>query len=119
MKKLLLLIVGAFMLSTSSWAQEEIIFSAIGEGDYMPIGHGNPRSPIEMPLVYIEDYTLSFEANHPDYVLIIKDEDGSVVYNTMVFSAQTEVFLPSTLSGDYEIQLDFGGSYIFVGEISL
>jgi hypothetical protein len=34
-------------------------------------------------------------------------------------STQTQVVLPSSLSGDYEIQLDFGGSYIFVGEIVL
>ena len=62
---------------------------------------------------------LTFETSHPEYVLTIKDEDGSVVYSTVVYSTQTQVVLPSSLSGDYEIQLDFGGSYIFVGEIVL
>ena len=118
MKKLLLMIVGAFVLSTSLWAKEEIIFSVIGDGDYQPIGHGHGRPSIEVPLVYIDDYTLSFETNHPDYVLIIKDEDGNVVYNTTVFSAQTEVILPSTLSGDYEIQLVMG-NWLFTGWIAL
>jgi hypothetical protein len=69
-------------------------------------------------LVYIEDYTLTFVVGHPDYVLIIKDEDGVVVYNTTVFSAQTEVILPSTLSGDYEIQLVMG-NWLFTGWIAL
>ncbi len=118
MKKLLLIIVGAFMLSTSSWAKTIVPLSVNYDDEYNPIVHDIPRSPIEVPLVYIEDYTLTFEANHPDYVLIIKDEDGSVVYNTMVFSAQTEVFLPSTLSGDYEIDLVMG-NWLFTGMIEL
>lgn len=118
MKKLLLLIVGAFMLSTNVPAQVLVPLTVCITENEQPGGPGHPRSPIEVPLVYIEDYTLSFEANHPDYVLIIKDEDGSVVYNTMVFSAQTEVFLPSTLSGDYEIDLVMG-NWLFIGRIEL
>jgi hypothetical protein len=120
MKKLFLMIVGAFMLSTSLWAKEEIVFSVIGigDGDYQPIGHGAGRPSIEAPLVYIDDYTLTFEAYHPDYTLIIKDEDGDVVYSTSVYSAQTQVVLPSTLSGDYEIQLVMGNR-LFTGWINL
>ena len=48
----------------------------------------------------------------------VKDEDGDVVYTTTVFSAQTEVGLPSTLSGDYEIQLTMG-NWLFTGLIQL
>ena len=118
MKKLLLLIVGAFILSTSLWASTLVPLSVSIVDDNMPAGNQHGRPSIEVPLVYIEDYTLTFEANHPDYVLIIKDEDGSVVYNTMVFSAQTEVFLPSTLSGDYEIDLVMG-NWLFTGRIEL
>ena len=117
MKKLLLMIVGAFMLSTSLWAKEVISFS-VNYNDDMPITHGYPKNPIEVPLVYIDDYTLTFEAYHPDYALIIKDEDGDVVYSTTVFSAQTQVVLPSTLSGDYEIQLVMG-NWLFTGWINL
>ena len=119
MKKFLLVIVGAFMLSTSVWAQTLVPLTVTIEDDEQPGGNGNPRNPIEVPLVYIEDYTLIFETNHPEYILNIKDEDGIVVYSTVVYSTQTQVVLPSSLSGDYEIQLDFGGSYIFVGEIVL
>ena len=57
--------------------------------------------------------------DHPEYVLYIKDENNNVVYTTTVYSTQTQVILPSSLSGDYKIQLDFGGNYFFVGKIEL
>lgn len=117
MKKILLMIVGAFMLSTSLFAKEAIPFS-VHYDDNTPIGHGHGRGSIEVPLVYIEDNTLTFEINHPDYVLTIKDEDGDVVYTTTVFTTDTEVILPSTLSGDYEINLVMG-DWLFTGWINL
>ena len=107
MKKLLLFLFGAFILSTSVSAQE-LVPLTVSIIDEQPISHGHPRSPEETPIVYIDDYTLLFEANHPDYVLNIKDEDGDVVYSTVVYSAQTQVVLPSTLSGDYQIELVVG-----------
>jgi hypothetical protein len=60
----------------------------------------------------------SFAVDHPDYLLNIKDEDGNVVFSTVVWSAQTEVVLPSTLSGDYEIELVMG-NWLFSGWINL
>ena len=54
----------------------------------------------------------------PCDVLNIKDEDGDVVYSTVVYSSETQVVLPSTLSGDYEIQL-VTGNWCFWGYIEL
>ena len=82
-----------------------------------PLGNQN-KSPIEPPVVYIEDYTLSFAVNHPDYILYIKDEDGEVVYTTTVYSTQKQVILPSTLAGDYQIELAMG-YWLFTGWINL
>ena len=118
MKKFLLMIVGAFLLSTSLWAKTIVPLSVCIEDDEQPGTNGFPRSPIEVPLVYIEDYTLSFETNHPDYILTLKDEDGDVVYTTTVLSTDTEVILPSTLSGDYEVNLVMG-NWLFTGWINL
>ncbi len=118
MKKLLLFVLGAILFSTKLMAWEQIPFTVNGDIDDTPIGHGHGRPSIEMPLVYIEDYTLTFSIGHPDYVIIIKDEDGVVVYNTTVFSAQTEVILPSALSGDYEINIVMG-NWLFTGLITL
>ena len=118
MKKLLLFLISAFIFSTSVSAQELVPLTVCIEEDDQPGGNGHPRSPNETPIVYIDDYTLLFEANHPDYVLNIKDEDGDVVYSTVVSSTQTQVVLPSTLSGDYQIELVMG-NWLFTGWINL
>ena len=117
MKKLLLFLFSAFIFSTSMSAQV-LVPLTVGIIDEQPGGNGHPRSPNETPIVYIDDYTLLFEANHPDYVLNIKDEDGDVVYSTVVSSTQTQVVLPSTLSGDYQIELVMG-NWLFMGWINL
>ena len=118
MKKLFLLLFYTLILSTNGFAMELISFQISTCGEDERIGLGNPKSPIEVPTVYIEDYTLSFEVGHPDYVLNIKDEDGEVVYTTTVYSTQTEVVLPSTLSGEYKIELVMG-NWLFTGYINL
>ena len=117
MKKLLLIVFGAFVLSTSVSAQELVPLS-VCIIDEQPGGPGNPRTPITAPTVYIDDYTLLFETSHPEYVLYIKDEDDNVVYSTVVSSTQTQVILPSTLSGNYQIELVLD-NLLFKGWINL
>lgn len=117
MKKLLLFLFGAFILSTSVSAQE-LVPLTVSIIDEQPVTNGFPRTPITAPIVYIDDYTLLFEANHPEYALNIKDENNVVVYTTVVYSTQTQVILPSTLSGDYQIELVVN-KYYFCGYINL
>lgn len=118
MKKLLLFLFGAFLLSTSVSAQVLVPLTVCIEEDEQPGGPGYPKTPITTPKVYIDDYTLLFEANHPEYVLNIKDEGDNVVYTTTVYSTQTQVVLPSILSGDYQIELVMG-YWLFTGYITL
>ena len=118
MRKLFLVLIGAVLVSTSLFARVAIPLTLNGDDDNSSVGHSNPKSPDETPTVYIEDYTLYFETNHPEYVLNIKDEDGDVVYTAVVYSAQTQVVLPSTLSGDYVIELAMG-NWLFTGWINL
>lgn len=105
-----------------SYAQNNVVpYQVVLQGSYFdPYGTlgERPRNPIDPPVVYLEDYTLTFEVDHPEYVLYIKDEDEVVVYSTVVTSATTEVVLPSTLSGDYEIDLIMG-DWFFSGWIYL
>lgn len=117
MRKSFYLLLIALSLSTSAAAWDCIPF-AVGIIESMPIGHGHGKSPMRPPVVYIEDHTLAFVADHPEYILNIKDEDGEVVYTTTVFSTQTQVVLPSILSGDYEVNLVMG-NWLFVGWINL
>lgn len=117
MKKLLLIVFGAFIFCTSMSAQVLVPLS-VNYDEEQPGGNDYPRTPITAPTVYIDDYTLLFEVDHPEYVLYIKDEDDNVVYSTVVSSTQTQVVLPSTLSGDYQIELVMS-YWLFTGWINL
>jgi len=117
MKKFILLSLCAFMISTSVFAWEQIPLTAKDVNEE-PIGHNMPRGPIKSPTLYIDDHTLSFETNHPDYVLNIKDAEGVVVHTSSIYTTTTLVTLPLTLSGDFEIEL-ISSDWIFIGHISL
>lgn len=115
MKKIALFVFALFM---SIMVQAEKIDFTCNGVDDMPVGNGHGKAPMRPPVVYIDDYTLTFVVDHPDYVLTIKDEDGDVVYTTTVYSAETQVVLPSTLSGEYEVELRMG-YWKFIGWIKL
>jgi len=117
MKKLLISSLFILLMSTNVMSREVVPFTVHYEDD-VPLGHDYGKSPILPPLVYIDDYVLAFEAYHPDYVLTLKDENGDVVYTTTVYSTETLVTLPSTLSGDYEVNLVMG-NWLFTGWINL
>lgn len=125
MKKLFMFM---FALLTCSLMQaqglvpkERIYFSVHfydGGIDPKPIGNPMPKSPEDAPEVYIEENVLYFEGDHPGYDLTIRDEDGDTVYTTTVTSTDMTVTLPSTLSGDYEIELVYD-NWVFTGWITL
>ncbi len=121
MRKIAILLFAMLMSCTFAQAQVPVqhqiplICQGIHHGT---IGHDYPKSPAVPPTVYQEDNTLTFVADHPEYVLYIKDEDEVVVYSTVVTSAETEVTLPSYLSGTYEIELVMG-NWLFTGWIDL
>lgn len=118
MKKGLFVLSFALLVCAKSMAWDLVPLTVSIDVNNQPLTHGHPKTPIESPKVYIEDYTLSFGVNHPEYILIIKDEDDNVVYTTTVYSTQTDVILPSTLSGNYEINLVMG-NWLFTGWINL
>ena len=118
MKKLLFTILSAFLLCTTVAAMDLIPLTICPYENDQPGTNGFPKTPITAPTVYIDDYTLLFEVNHLEYVLNIKDEDGDVVYSTVVSSTQTQVVLPSTLSGDYQIEL-LVDNMLFKGWVNL
>ena len=119
MKKVLLFFAFACYMSAPINADPiELSFSLeiIGQGGtYNPL----PKSPVRPPQVSLEDNVLTFEAFHPDYTLTLFNEEGEEVYQMTVLAGTDTVVLPSTLSGDYVLTLDFGGSYYFWSEIEL
>lgn len=118
MKKLLFTFLSAFLLCTTVAAMDLVPLTICSYENDQPLGNGHGKSQMQAPKVYIDDYTLLFAVDHPEYVLYIKDEDDNVVYSTVVYSIQTQVVLPSTLSGNYQIELVMG-YWLFTGWINL
>ncbi len=79
---------------------------------------GGHRSQTIVPELEIDDYTLFFMTPCDNCVLRLLDEDGAVVYTTIVPSHTTSLVLPSYLSGAYEIQI-IQGSIYYWGNIDL
>ena len=106
-----------------------IILPPEGEGgDIPPLpgGPGNgdggdkprPKSPVQMPTIVQNGYTLYIISGCAGATLILRDEYETEVYSTAITEETDEITLPSTLSGTYEIRL-IRGSQTFVGEIEL
>lgn len=89
------LFVGIHAMAQAPEGSSTPIDFSTGWIDPTPIGGSPQKAPIVPPTVYLQDYTLTFMANHPEYVLYIKDEDEEVVYSTIVTSAETIVTLPT------------------------
>ena len=84
--------------------------------DYTPTLPPDNKSPILVPEVDIEDYTLTFDDSCLGCELRLVDENDNVVYTTTITS--NTLVLPSTLSGEYELQI-ISGIYCFYGYIEL
>ena len=78
------------------------------------------RSPVEIPEVSIEDYTLYFNTPCDGYVLHLVDENDNVAYSTVIPVGATSLILPPYLFGIYELQLIPNNcNYYFYGTIDL
>lgn len=123
MKKLLLLL--AVLCCSFSFANAQGIMQLEFSVEiYKPVGTGpghpkSPELPPDAPNATLDGNVLTFTSSHEDYMLTLLDEDGEVAYQTSVPSSVSIVVLPTTLSGDFELQLDYGGDYYFYCDIAL
>ena len=74
------------------------------------------KSPVQPPFVWQEGYTFTFDDSCLGCELRLVDENDNVVYTTTITS--NTLVLPSTLSGEYELQI-ISGIYCFYGYIEL
>lgn len=74
------------------------------------------KLPIVWPVVTLEGYTLFFDSSCVDNTILLV-QNGVVVYSGVV-STTLQFTLPSTLSGEYELQL-IRGNFCFYSFISL
>ena len=117
MRKFYLILTSFVLLSIHCMAGGPIDLS-VGIIDPAPIGHKPSKAPIQPPVVYLDDYTLSFNAFEEDCAIQLLDEDDVVVFSDVITAGTTTFLLPSTLSGEYQIQLIYG-NWIFIGWIEL
>ena len=94
-----------------------ITFNVRGIDPTAPIR--NPqRSPIAYPEVGIDGYTIYFFTPCDGCTLRVVNEDGEVEYSTVIPTDCESLELPSTLEGEYEIQI-IRDNYCFYGMIDL
>jgi hypothetical protein len=79
---------------------------------------GLQKGSIPIPSISLDDYSLIFNTPCDGYTLRLLDEDGVVVYSIVIPTDTTSLVLPSTLSGDYQIELVMG-YWHFTGWINL
>lgn len=115
MKKFILAIVLFFGSVNSLWAGEEIPMQII---DPSPGNGGNTLAPPRPWYITQDDYVLTMPAFEDDFTLELRDENDVVVYTDYVPAGTTQIVLPSTLSGDFELRL-VADTYYYRGYISL
>ena len=123
MKKKRFLIVSCLMAvlsftSINAYADPESIVLQVGYEDPDYGDEGQHKSPILIPEISIEDYTIYFNTPCDGCSLRLVDENDNVVYSTVIPTGTTSLVLPSSLSGEYEIQI-IQGNLCFYGYINL
>lgn len=119
-KRILLFSLMMVMLPLSSihvYADQTDIDLQVGYDDPNE-GIPEQRSPILLPHIGIEGYTLTFFTPCDRCLLQLLSEDNEVVYSTIIPSNAITLVLPSYLSGTYEIQI-IQGNICFWGYIEL
>ena len=81
-------------------------------------GNGEPkRSPILVPVLYIDGYTLTAGDNTLGSTIRLLDANDNVVFSTYV-SIEGDIQLPTTLSGSFTIRV-IRDDEVFEGELEL
>jgi hypothetical protein len=118
MKKILFIAMLAFVQSvtTGSRATNQVDIEVHFDD---PVGaYPVHRSPSFFPGVYIDGHTLSFDNLWGNYTLTLYDEEGDVAYTACLPAGTTQIVLPTTLSGNFEIRLE-ADTYYYYGYILL
>ena len=93
---------------------------------HLEIGYDDPeeeggdlhRSPVPIPHVGIDNYTLLFYTHCDDCTLRLLDENDNIAFVTMIPVGSTTLVLPFYLSGTYQVQI-ISGNICFWGYIVL
>ena len=124
MKKKIFMIVAiacmAFSAPTSAFADGELeqvdLEVSIWNSTTQKCGIG--RSPVQIPTVFLDGFTLYFDEPCDGCTLQLVDEDAEIVYAVVLPNGTTEWELPEFASGEYKLQI-VRGQYCFWGWIEL
>ena len=120
-KKVFIITLLTAMLSMGSgdvYANPDMIDLEVGIEDPELGNLGQNKAPITIPEISLEDYTLFFITPCDGCTLRLLDASDNVVYSTVIATGTTSLVLPSSLSGEYEIQI-IQGNICFYGFIYL
>ena len=94
------------------------IFLQVRLIDPTVVHHPLPKSPIVPPSIGIEGNTLYIYSGCVDDTLQLVDADDTVVYYEEITDSISEITLPESLSGEYELQI-LQGNFCFYAVIEL
>ena len=95
-----------------------IVKPGVPGDDNIPGGNVKPKSPILVPVVYLDGNVLSFDESLEGCTVQLLDENENIVFSHSIEENQTSVTFPGTLSGTYELQI-VRGSITFYCYIEL
>lgn len=88
--------------SNFAFCQSQIPMSIIDKNG--ADGGGNTLAPPRPWYITQDDYVLTLPAFNENFTLQLRDVNNTIAYFTFVPAGTTQVILPSTLSGNYEIR---------------
>ena len=119
MKKLLFvatLLLGSVLCGNLyAGVQTDIPLQIIDEGGS---GNNTPKGPDNPLIIHQDDNVLMLPSMGIGMVLQLLDNTGVVVYSTFVPAGTTQVVLPTTMTGTYELRL-ITSTYYYMGYITL
>jgi len=115
LQKLFLFAMAFFAVTSAVNADSKIV--PVTPINPVPNNGGLPRTPMAVPVLYIDGYTLTAGDYTLGSTIQLLDEDDNVVFSTYV-AIEGDIQLPATLTGNYEIQI-IRGEWCFCGWIEL
>ena len=115
-KRFLIISCLAAVLSITSvnvYADPEGVDLQVGYIDPNNGDDGQPKTPILIPEVSLDDHTLFFDTPCDGCTLRLVDANNNVVYSTVIPTGTTSLVLPSSLSGEYKLQIIQGNIYFW------
>lgn len=118
MKKFLFFMFFLIGGGTAAFGQHQVPMSIIDKNG--ADGGGNTLAPPRPWYITQDENVLTMPAFEDDLTLQLRDEDDTVVYSTFISAGTTQVILPTTLSGDFELRLiPFLATYYYRGYLIL